>query len=96
MPNDKRDAKEEHKKVRIPTAVFFDLDEISDHSTNLPHMMPSNEDFINHMKRLRVKRIDDIICYDNLGIFSSARVAWMMRYFGVDSVRVLNGGFKKW
>jgi thiosulfate/3-mercaptopyruvate sulfurtransferase len=48
------------------------------------------------MKKLRVRRTDIIICYDNLGIFSSARAAWMMRYFGAESVRVLNGGFKKW
>lgn len=39
---------------------------------------------------------DEIVCYDNLGIFSSARAAWMFRYFGASNVKVLNGGFKKW
>lgn len=48
------------------------------------------------MKRMRVRSTDNIICYDNMGIFSSPRVAFTLRYFGADRVRVLNGGFKKW
>jgi len=37
-----------------------------------------------------------IVCYDNQGLFSVARAAWMFRYFGADNVRILNGGLKKW
>ena len=48
------------------------------------------------MKKLRIAPSHDIVCYDNLGIFSAPRVAWMFRYFGASNVRVLNGGMKKW
>lgn len=48
------------------------------------------------MKQLRIRKNDNIICYDNIGIFSSPRVAWTLRLFGAERVRVLNGGFKKW
>jgi thiosulfate/3-mercaptopyruvate sulfurtransferase len=36
------------------------------------------------------------VCYDQLGIFSVARAAFMFRYFGAENVRILNGGLKKW
>lgn len=59
-------------------------------------MMPSLEVFTEHMKRLRIRSTDDVICYDNIGIFSSPRVLFTLNYFGIDKVRVLNGGMKKW
>jgi len=59
-------------------------------------MMPKVNEFIEHMRRMRVRRTDDIVCYDNIGIFSSPRVAFALRYFGAERVRVLNGGLKKW
>lgn len=96
MPNQNKNPKQEHLDSRIPTSIFFDIDEIADHTIDLPHMLPSEEDFIKHMERLQVRRTDNIICYDNVGIFSSPRVAWTMRFFGAEKVRILNGGFKKW
>lgn len=96
MPNHKRDAKAEHFAKRIPGALFFDVNEIADKTIPLPHMIPTEEEFIKHMERLRVRRTDNIVCYDNLGIFSSPRVAWTMRFFGAEKVRILNGGFIKW
>ena len=59
-------------------------------------MMPKVEDFIEHMKRLKIGKTDNIVCYDNIGIFSSPRVAFTLRHFGAERVRVLNGGMKKW
>lgn len=59
-------------------------------------MLPSLDEFNKHMYDLGVKRTDNIICYDNIGIFSSPRVAFTLRYFGAERVRVLNGGFPKW
>ena len=96
MPNVPKNPKQEHKACRIPNAVFFDIDEIADKSTDLPHMLPTTEEFTRHMKALRVRRNDMIVCYDNIGVFSSPRVAWTMRFFGADNVKVLNGGLKKW
>ena len=41
LPAHKRDAAAEYKAGHIPGAVRFDIDEISDHSSQLPHMLPS-------------------------------------------------------
>lgn len=96
MPHQNRNPKQEHFDQRIPGAQFFDIDEIADKTIDIPHMMPPLDLFIENMKRLRVRKTDDIICYDNIGIFSSPRLAFTLKYFGAEKVRVLNGGMKKW
>lgn len=96
LPAHKRNASVEHGEKRIPTSVFLDLEEIADKTINLPLMLPKVEHFTQHMKHLRVRRTDNIVCYDNLGIWSSPRAAWCLRFFGAERVRVLNGGLVKW
>ena len=59
-------------------------------------MMPSLEVFTQNMRKLRLEKKNEIVCYDGLGMFSVARVAWMLRYFGAKNVRILDGGLKKW
>lgn len=96
MPNENKNAKEVFNKEKIPNSKFYDIDEISDKSSPLPHMFPDNSSFIENMKALDIRRNDLIICYDRLGIFSSARVWYMMKLFGAQNVAVLNGGYVKW
>jgi len=78
------------------TTQFFDIDEIAEPGSKLPHTLPSVEIFTEHMKRLRIGRTDQIICYDALGMFSVARAAWMFRFFGAENVRIMSGGMPKW
>ena len=58
--------------------------------------MPSCDQFIEYMEEMRVPRDAKIVCYDHVGMFAVARVAWMFRYFGATDVRIMSGGFKKW
>ena len=76
--------------------MFFDHDVIHDPTSNLPHTLPSLEVFVENMRKLHVQRNSQIVCYDVQGMFSVARTAWMLRYFGASNVRILNGGLKKW
>src|SRR5262245_66479557 len=46
----KRDAHQEYLDAHIPGAVFFDIDKVADHSTDLPHMLPSGEAFSSAMR----------------------------------------------
>ena len=48
------------------------------------------------MEGLRIRKTDNIICYDVVGMFSVARCAAMFTYFGAENVRIMNGGLKKW
>lgn len=48
------------------------------------------------MRKLHIRKTDDILLYDHMGFFSVGRIALMFRYFGAKKVRIINGGMKKW
>jgi thiosulfate/3-mercaptopyruvate sulfurtransferase len=96
MPGSDRDARGEYESGHIPGAVFFDIEEISDTQTDLPHMMPSAEKFASRVKALGLGDGLRLVVYDSLGLFSSARVWWMFRHMGHDDVVVLDGGLPAW
>jgi thiosulfate/3-mercaptopyruvate sulfurtransferase len=96
MPNDPRDAKALYAERRIPGAIFFDIDEIADTDSDLPHMLPAPEKFASRMKKAGVGDGTRIVVYDNHGLMSAARVWWMFRVFGHEDVAVLDGGFPAW
>jgi len=96
MPSEERNAYEEYLDEHIPGAVFFDIDEISDTSNPLPHMLPSPEKFSSRMRSLGIGDGARVVVYDSKGLFSAARVWWTFRVMGVQDVYVLNGGLPKW
>ena len=96
LPAMKRDGFKEYQAAHIPGAVYFDIDEISDHGSVLPHMLPSPEAFALHMRRLGIRDDATIVVYDGAGIFSAPRVWWTFRVFGAKEVFILDGGLPKW
>ena len=96
MPDAGRDAKLEYLDAHIPGAQFFDIDEIADTTSNLPHMLPPAEKFVSRMRRMGVGDGHRVVVYDSAGLFSAARVWWMLRVFGHRDVAVLDGGLPKW
>jgi len=93
---DGRDARADFERERLPGAVFFDLDALSDRNSPYPHMLPAPQAFAEAMGALGVSETDDIIVYDAQGLFSAARVRWTLRIMGARRVRVLDGGLPKW
>ena len=96
LPAENRDGFEEYLAAHIPGAIFFDIDEIADHSRGLPHMLPPPDVFALHMARLGIANGDKLVVYDGSGLFSAPRVWWTFRVFGVENVFILDGGFPKW
>jgi thiosulfate/3-mercaptopyruvate sulfurtransferase len=96
LPGSGRDARAEYAERHIPGAVFFDIDDISDHLSALPHMAPPTEKFISRVRALGIGDGYRIVAYDSVGIFSAPRVWWMFRLFGKTDVAVLDGGLPKW
>ena len=93
---DARDGRTEFEAERIPGAVFFDLDAVSDHTTDLPHMLPTAAAFAEATGALGIAETDTIVVYDSVGLFSAARVWWTFRLMGATDVRVLDGGLPQW
>jgi thiosulfate/3-mercaptopyruvate sulfurtransferase len=96
MPGDARAPFDLYKEAHIPGALFFDIDDLSDTSSPLPHMLPAPEKFASRMRKIGVGDGMKAVVYDGRGIFSSPRAWWMFRVMGHDDVAVLNGGLKKW
>lgn len=96
LPNEGLNAQEEYQRHHIPGAVFFDIDDIAESDTSLPHMLPSPVKFSSKVRKLGLGDGVRIVVYDQRGLFSSARVWWTFRYFGHEDVAILDGGLPKW
>lgn len=96
LPAQKRDADAEYAAGHIPGAIRFDQDKIADHSTSLPHMVPSPDVFANEVGKRGIKETDRIVVYDGPGLFASPRVWWLFRVMGAKNVFVLDGGLDGW
>ena len=96
LPPQKRDAKAEYLAGHIPGAVFFDIDAICDHSSDLPHMLPGPDQFGEDVGKLGIGDNDTIVVYDATGLYSAARIWWTFRIFGAKNVFILDGGLPAW
>lgn len=96
MPDQNRDARAEYAAAHIPGAQYFDIDEIADTHSPLPHMAPSAEKFVSRVRRMGVGDGHRIVVYDDSEVMSAARVWWMFQLFGHRDVAVLDGGLAKW
>ena len=54
LPDMGRDAKAEYDAGHIPGARFFDIDDVSDSVSDLPHMAPPPEKFMSRMRAMGV------------------------------------------
>lgn len=96
LPGQGGDPRADYDAAHIPEARFFDIDEISDTSSPLPHMLPPVEKFVSRVRAMGIGDGHRVVVYDQDGLFSAARVWWMFRVFGHADVAVLDGGLKKW
>ena len=96
LPDAGRKALAEYHAAHIPGARFFDLDEIADLRSALPHMAPPPEKFISRLRAMGVGDGHQVVVYDGSGLFSAARVWWLFRLMGKTDAAVLDGGLPKW
>lgn len=96
LPTTGRRPKPEYDRAHIQGAIFFDIDAVSDHETDLPHMLPSEQQFAEDVGRLGIGNGHKVVIYDTIGTTGAARVWWTFRVFGHRDVAVLDGGMPKW
>ncbi|MBO4170000.1 3-mercaptopyruvate sulfurtransferase [Cereibacter azotoformans] len=96
LPQENRDPRAEYEAEHIPGARFFDIDEIADRRSALPHMAPPPEKFISRMRAMGIGDGHQVVIYDGSGLRSAARVWWTFRLMGKTDVAVLDGGLPKW
>lgn len=96
LPDMERDARTEYDAAHIPNARYFDIDEIADLRSDLPHTVPPVEKFISRMRAMGIGDGHQVVVYDGAGVFTSPRVWWMFRLMGKTDIAVLDGGLPKW
>ena len=96
LPPTDRDARAEYQAAHIPGAVYFDIDDIADRTSGLPHTLPSAGQFASAVGALGIGSGDHVVAYETQGIFSAPRIWWMFRVFGHERVSVLDGGLAAW
>src|SRR5205823_10283572 len=87
---------QDYDSGHIPGAVFFDIDDVAQPGTSLPHMIPSPERFAQKMAERGIGNDDRVIVYDMVGLSSAGRAWWLLRLFGHDNVALLDGGLPRW
>ncbi len=96
LPDAGRDPRADYDARHIPGARFFDIDEIADLRSDLPHMAPPPEKFMSRMRAMGVGDGHQVVVYDGAGLLSAARVWWLFKLMGHMNVAVLDGGLPKW
>lgn len=96
LPTENRNPQAEYAADHITGAQFFDIDQISDATSDLPHMVPPAAQFEQQVADLGISNHCHIVVYDTQGLFSAARVWWLFRFFGFTNIAVLDGGLPKW
>tara|TARA_B100000700_G_C15052696_1_gene861143 strand:- start:2406 stop:3248 length:843 start_codon:yes stop_codon:yes gene_type:complete len=96
LPNLKRNAHQEFNNAHIPGAIYFNIDEICDPISNLPHTIPTKKQFEYYMQELGIKNNSNIIVYSMDGIGTSPRAWWLFKLYNHKNISILNGGLKAW
>ncbi|NWG46797.1 MAG: hypothetical protein HXY25_09660, partial [Alphaproteobacteria bacterium] len=96
LPAMGRNARGEFEAGHIPGAVFFDLEEVSDRTNPLPHMLPTARHFETAVGELGIAETDEVVIYDGAGIFSAPRIWWTFHVMGHERAYVLDGGLPAW
>ncbi len=96
LPQAGRDPRAEYEDAHIPGARFFDIDDVADQRSELPHMVPPVEKFMSRMRAMGIGDGHQVVVYDGVGVNSAARVWWLFKLMGQPNVAVLDGGLPKW
>jgi thiosulfate/3-mercaptopyruvate sulfurtransferase len=90
------DTRARYTERHIPGAIFFDIEEFSDHSNPSPHMLLAPDAFSCGVSALGIGDEMDIVIYEQEGVFSAPRAWWMLKTFGAQRVYLLDGGLRAW
>jgi thiosulfate/3-mercaptopyruvate sulfurtransferase len=87
-----------YRAGHLPGAGYVDLDaELAGPPGSAGrHPLPEPARFEAAMRRAGVSADRDVVVYDDTESMAAARAWWLLKYFGHDRVRVLDGAYQAW
>ena len=87
-----------YRAGHLPGAVYVDLDKqlAGQPGAGGRHPLPETATFEAAMQSAGLRSDSNVVVYDDADASVAARAWWMLRYYGHDRVRVLNGGYRAW
>src|SRR5580704_15979379 len=87
-----------YRAGHLPRAVYVDLDAdlAAEPGPAGRHPLPPSGRFEAAMRRAGVSAGSAVVVYDEADATVAARAWWLLRYFGHEDCRVLDGGFRAW
>ena len=83
----------------IPGARYVHLDRdlsVAKNGRNGRHPLPTRLEFAQRVRQAGISPGDDVVVYDRTGGMFAVRLWWMLRWVGLATVRVLDGGLTAW
>jgi len=87
----------DYDDAHVPGAVFVDWTrDIVDTADPIPSQVARPDTFTAMMTKLGIGDDTLVVAYDDYDHIFAGRLAWAMRYYGHDAVRILDGGWARW
>ena len=86
---------DKYAEGHIPGAVFVAMDDVTGEGPGR-HPLPTREQFEAVMRRAGLDDDMQVVVYDDIGASVSARLWFLLRWFGHGAQAVLDGGIKSW
>jgi len=87
----------DYDDAHVPGAVFVDWTrDIVDHDDPIPSQVARPDTFAAKMTELGIGDDTLVVAYDDYDHIFAGRLAWALRYYGHDAVRMLDGGWSRW
>lgn len=88
---------QEFSAAHIPSAKFVDWrSDISDPEKPDRYNLPPRSQHEQLLSRLGISTDSTIVLYDRLNNRAAVRMLWILKYYGHEDARVLDGGFDAW
>lgn len=90
------DCRQRWLEEHIPSAQFFNQDEVADTSIDLPHMLPDADTFNHAVGKIGIGNDSQVVIYAQNNLFSAPRAWWTFTTMGHKNVKILAGGIDAW
>lgn len=87
---------EEYASGHLPQALNVWRNQITDSSYAYGGMIPTQHQFENLLSGLGITPTDTIVIYDDKAECDAARLWWILKFYGHQHIKLLNGGLAAW